>query len=185
MPIGHLDRLGVAQIELGLAGSPLALRELDRDAGAVHAVPDRPDQALLLGGLEDVVVLDVPAGGLEVAVDLLACAVERLVEDVELELGGHVDDEAQLARPRHLALEDRARRMRHGLTVVVDHVAEHQRGALEPGDPAQRDEIRADREVAVAELPGRRLVARHRLHLHVEREQVVAACISSTTCSRK
>jgi hypothetical protein len=108
--------------------------------------------------------------GLEVAVDLLAGALERLVEHVELELGGHVDLEAEIARPGDLALEDRARRMRHVMPVGVDHVAEHERGALEPGNPAQGREVGADREVTVAEIPGRRRVARHRLHVHVQRQ---------------
>jgi hypothetical protein len=60
------------------------------------------------------------------------------------------------------------------LAVVVADVAHDQGRGLEPGDAAQRVQVRADREIAVAELPGRRLEAGHRLHLHVEREQVVA-----------
>ena len=81
---------------------------------------------------------------------------------------------SESARPGDLALEDRARRMRHVLAVMIDHVAEHQRGALEPGNPAQGREVWAYGEVAVAEIPGRRGVARDRLHLHVHREQVIA-----------
>ena len=55
------------------------------------------------------------------------------------------------------------------------HVAEDERGRLEPGDTAERVEVRLELEIAVALLPARDLVARDRLHLHVEREQVVAA----------
>ena len=62
-----------------------------------------------------------------------------------------------------------------GRAVVVDDVAEHQRRAVEPGDPAQRRHVGDDPEVAVAVLPVGHLVAGDRLHLHVEREQVVAA----------
>jgi hypothetical protein len=58
---------------------------------------------------------------------------------------------------------------------VVGDVAEHERRAVEPRDPPQRREVGDDREVPVAALPVGHLVARHRLHLHVEREQVVAA----------
>ena len=54
-------------------------------------------------------------------------------------------------------------------------VAEDERGRLEPRDPAQRRQIGLQREVAVAALPARELVAGHRIHLHLEREQVVAA----------
>ena len=174
MAVGHLERFGVAEVELGLARAPFALGELDRDAGGVHAVADRPDQALFLGGLEDVVVLDVPAGGLELFVDLGARHIVRLVEHVELELGRHVDLEALLSCAGDLALQDRARAVRHVFPMVVDDVAEHERRALQPRDLAQGREVRADREIAVALVPGRGRVARHRLHVHVEREQVVA-----------
>ena len=58
---------------------------------------------------------------------------------------------------------------------MVGDVAEHQRGAVEPRDPAQRRQVGHDPEVAVALLPVGHRVARDRIHLHVEREQVVAA----------
>ncbi len=54
-------------------------------------------------------------------------------------------------------------------------VAEHERGRREPRDAPQRAEIRREREVAVPLLPAGDLVARNRIHLHVQREQVVAA----------
>ena len=43
------------------------------------------------------------------------------------------------------------------------------------GHPPQRPEVGLEPEVAVAALPARHRVARHRVHLHLEREQVVAA----------
>ena len=58
---------------------------------------------------------------------------------------------------------------------MVGDVAQHERRAVEPGDPAQRRHVGDDREVAVAALPVGHLVARDGIHLHVEREQVVAA----------
>ena len=58
---------------------------------------------------------------------------------------------------------------------MPEDVAEDESGRLEPRNPAQRREIRLHREVAVATLPARDLVARDRVHLHVEREEVVAA----------
>ncbi len=62
-----------------------------------------------------------------------------------------------------------------GRSVVPEDVAEDESGRLEPWDPAQRREIRLHREVAVATLPARDLVARGRVHLHVECEEVVAS----------
>ncbi len=59
--------------------------------------------------------------------------------------------------------------------VMVLHVAEHQRGLLEPGTCAQRREVGLHDEVAIALRPARRLVAGHRLHVDVVGQQVVAA----------
>src|SRR5207247_2859958 len=39
--VGHLERVGVAEIDLLLAAPPLALRRLDRHVGPLHPVPDR------------------------------------------------------------------------------------------------------------------------------------------------
>jgi hypothetical protein len=55
------------------------------------------------------------------------------------------------------------------------HVAEDERGALEPRDAAQRREVGDHPEIAVAALPARECITGYRVHLHLEREQVVAA----------
>ena len=57
---------------------------------------------------------------------------------------------------------------------MVADVAQNQRGARQPGDPAQRAEVGLDDEVAVALLPRGRLEARHGLHLHVDGQEVIA-----------
>ena len=82
----------------------------------------------------------------------------------------HLARRARTDGDQHLARRGDDRR-----AVVVDDVAEDERRAVEPRDPAQGRHVRRDPEVAVALLPVRHLVAGHRLHLHVEREQVVAA----------
>ena len=64
--------------------------------------------------------------------------------------------------------------MRHVVVVVVEHVGQHQRGAFEPRQLAQRGEVGLQDEIAVALVPARRRVARHRLHVDVVGEQVVA-----------
>ena len=58
---------------------------------------------------------------------------------------------------------------------MPDDVAEHERRRFEPGNPAQRGQIGLQPEVAVALLPARDPVPGHGIHLHVERQQVVAA----------
>jgi hypothetical protein len=56
--VGGVERV-VADVDLLLPRIGLALGVLDRDAGAVEAVADRAHHLLLLGRLEDVVVLVV------------------------------------------------------------------------------------------------------------------------------
>ena len=58
VPVGHLQRLGVAQSDLLLSRSPFALRRLDRHAGALEVRADRADEVLFFRALEDVVILD-------------------------------------------------------------------------------------------------------------------------------
>ena len=53
-------------------------------------------------------------------------------------------------------------------------VAHHERGRFEPGHDAQRREVGLQRDVAVALVPARELVAGQHRHVGVDREQVVA-----------
>ncbi len=73
-------------------------------------------------------------------------------------------------------LQHRARAMRQRLVMmVVDHVAEHECRRRQPGRAPQRRQVRLHDEVAVALFPVGDGVARHRLHVDVVGEQVVAA----------
>ena len=63
--VGHLQRLGVADVQLVLAEAPLAFRVLDRDAGRLEMPAHRRREGLRARALEDVVVLEIPAGGRE------------------------------------------------------------------------------------------------------------------------
>jgi hypothetical protein len=121
-----------------------------------------------------VVVLDVPAGGLEIAIALIAGGPVAVVEDVELELGRHLGGVALLLEPTQLSLEHRARAVGQLFAVMVGHVAQHQGRPGQPRDAPQRPEVRLDDEIAIALRPGRRLEARHRLHLHVDGQEIVA-----------
>src|SRR5206468_8536778 len=51
--VGHLERVGVAEIDLLLAAPPFALRRLDRHVGPLHPVPNRADQRLLFRRLQN------------------------------------------------------------------------------------------------------------------------------------
>src|SRR5438552_3098413 len=107
--IGHLERLGVAEVDLLLPPPPLTLRELHRHARRFHRVPNGAHQRLLLGRLEDVIVLEVAGDWRQAVVALGARLVEGLAEEIELELGGGLHREATLAHPLDLPLQHPAR----------------------------------------------------------------------------
>ena len=175
MPVRHLQRLRIPDIDLLLARAPLALGILDRDAGALQAVAEGPHHDLVLRRLQDVIVLDVVPGRLEVAVALLVGALVAVVEEEELELRRHIGLELHGLEAPELLLEHRSRRVGYVLVVMIDHVADHECGAGEPGDTPQRRHVGLEGEVSVAQFPARGLVSGHRLHLDVDAEEIVAA----------
>ncbi len=113
--------------------------------------------------------------GRQVLVALRPRFLVGLAQEIELELGAGHRREAERGGSLHLRLQHLPRRRLDGRAVVPLDVAEDERGRREPGDAPERAEIRGEREVAVALLPARDLVAGNRIHLHVQREQVVAA----------
>ena len=173
--VGHGQRVGVADVELVLADAPLALRALDGHARPAQVAAHRRGDVLGAGALQQVVVLEVPAGGVEVGVAAgRRVAVRRAVE-VVLELGGGHRREPLPGRgvdlaPQHRPGGDGDR----GVVADAGDVAQHQRRAVEPVGGAQGGEVGNQVHVAVAELPVGEVVAGDRLHLHVGGEQVVA-----------
>src|SRR5690606_19657536 len=97
-------------------------------------------------------------------------------KQVELELGSEVAAIATLGEPLDLFAEDGARRMWQILVrMVIEDVAQHQGRLFQPGHAADSGKIRLQDEIAIALGPACRLVARHRLHIDVVGQQVVAA----------
>ena len=144
--------------------------------GRVHAVPDLADERLVVGRREDVVVEDVGHRRRQVAVVPRVRLGVRLLQQEELELGADHRREAEPLRALHLRACSTCRGDgATGEPSCQTHVAEDERRRLEPRDPPERGEIGLHAEVAVAPLPARNRVPRHRIHLHLEREQVVAA----------
>jgi hypothetical protein len=136
---------------------------------------DLPDQRLVVRRGEHVVVEDVRHRRRQAAVVLPVRLGVGLAEQEELELGAEQRLEPERTRPLDLPREHLARRGPDRRAVVPRHVGEHERRRLQPGDPPQRRQVGHEPEVAVAALPARDLVARNGVHLHLEREQVVAA----------
>ncbi len=172
--VGHGEGIRIADIDLLLPRPPFTLGILNCDARARQSEADRAHHLLLLGGLEDVVILDVLPGGLRLVVALGADGLEALVEEVEFEFGSKVSHVAALIEPLQLLLQHLPRGMREIMVVVILHVTEHQGRARKPRHAAQRGEIGLQHEIAVALLPARGLVARHGLHIDVVGEKVVA-----------
>ena len=172
--VGHGHRVGETEVDLLLAGPRLTLGAFHRDARALHALADRTQESLVIRGGEDVVVEDVRHRGRQVGVVLGVRLGERLLEEEELELGTEHGLEAERAGALDLGAKDLPRRGPNRLAVVPGHVAKDERGGLEPGDAAQRRKVGHHVEVAVAALPVGHLVAGDGIHLHVERQQVVA-----------
>ena len=143
--------------------------------GALHPVADLPDERLVVGRREDVVVEDVRHRRRQVAVVLRVRLLVGLLQEVELELGAEHRLEARRSRPLDLRLQHLPRRGADRRAVLPGDVAEHERRPFEPRHPPQRPEVGPQVEVAVAPLPARHRVPGLRVHLHVEREQVVAA----------
>jgi hypothetical protein len=176
MHVGRVERVRIADVDLLLPRVGLALRILDRNAGAVEAVPDRAHHVLLLRGAHDRVVLVPASNRAEVAIVFVPERLEGLLEQVELELGRHHRLEPHGAGAGDLALQHRAGRVGDLLVaMVVEHVAHHHRRAGKPRHTAERREIGLVDVVAVARRPACRLVALHRVHLEIGGQQVVAA----------
>jgi hypothetical protein len=170
-----VDRVGVPCVDLVLAVPGLPLRELDWDAGAMHSPSNGAEVLLVHRGREHVVVEDVGDCRSQSPVVLLVRLGVALFIDIELELGREQRRVAQLLRPLVLRDQDLAWRCDDRRAVVIRNVTQHERRAIEPGHAAQRRHVGHDREIAVTLLPVGHLVAGHGIHVHVEREQVVAA----------
>ena len=171
--IGVRQRIGIRDVDLVLPFAELTLRELDRDPGTAHVVAHLTDEPLVLRRLQHVVIHDVGRAGSGIAVSALGQVVERILEEVELELRAGLDLIPLCGGLGDLILEDLARSDGDRLArLLVGDVAEHHRGLVDPRAPPEGREVRDHPEVPVAGLPAGVLVARERLHLHVDRQQV-------------
>ena len=84
--VGHGHGVGEAEVDLMLARPRLALRGLNPNPGGLHPVSDLPDERLVVGRREDVVVEDVGNGRREVAEVLRVRLRVALLQKEEFEL---------------------------------------------------------------------------------------------------
>ena len=173
--VGHLDRRLVREVQLVLAAACLTLAELDRHAGPGETTPDRAEHVLLLGRLQDVVVLDVRRVGREVAVAELVGLVERLLEEKELDLGSDHRDVPECCRLVDLGLQHATRRhLDGGSGVDVDEIAQHHRRLVDPREVAHGGFVDDTTHVAIALVVARPVEAGDRIVVEVAGDQVVA-----------
>ena len=117
--VGHRQRVGVAQVDLVLAGRDLVVAELDADPHGLQRV-DR---------LAPEVVLQLVGGVVEVPALVQRRRVVRPLEQEELHLRVHVEAEPEVRRPRQVAPQHLPRVSLEQLPLRRVDVAEH------PPDP--------------------------------------------------
>ena len=174
-PVGRLEDVVVADVDLVLARGRLPFRELDGDARRGHVVSEEAVERLRLGRLEQVVVLVVVAEPFGHGPALAIQIVPAVLEHVILEFRAGLDRIAHGGSPCHLALEDGPRADGDLLVcLLVDRVRQNEGGLLQPGQDAQRVPHRSGDPVAVAGLPVRQPEAFRCVHLHVGAQEVRA-----------
>jgi hypothetical protein len=174
--VGAIKRFGITDVELFLPGLGLALGVFHRDPSRKEMVAHRAHDALFLGGLQDMVILIVGADRRQFAIPRTGQITKALLEQEELELGRHHRRISERLEPRDLDLQDLPRRLRDRLMgVVVEKIAQHHCGSLEPGHAPHGGEIRLHHIIAVARLPAGRRVAVRGRHFEVGGKHVVAA----------
>ena len=168
MAIGHFQGLGIAQIQLVLAGSPFAFTEFDRYAALVHMAADAGVDALFLGALQHVVVLDIPAEGFKVFVVFLAGCCKGILEEIVFEFRAALGRIAEFGQAVDLDFEHGARSNGDRLVGVVGlEVADDEGRTVEPGELAQGREIGNAVDIAIALFPVGEFVAFDDIHLHI------------------
>ncbi len=127
-----LERVGVLEVDLMLAGGDLVV-------GGLHADPERLERVdHVLAHFLGEIGREVEVAGLIVG-QRLDRPVGSAAEQEELQLGTHVDDVAELARPLDLAAEDPARIADERLAARREDIADDTGGPARAGTALPRD----------------------------------------------
>ncbi len=171
--IRHLQGICIPDVEFLLARPPFTLGILDRNAGSFQTVPHGAQHRFLFGCLENMVVFDIGSCRLRTAKIPFGDVSIRLVEQIELQLGRRHRRESAFLKPRDLAAQDGPGTVIQIITVMVHHVAEYERGTLQPRRMAHRGQVWLHHEIAISFLPTGRSIPRDRLHIDVIGEEIV------------
>jgi hypothetical protein len=150
VPVRHLDRLGVGEVDLVLAAAPFALARFHRHPRGIHLVADGSEQGFLLRRLQGVVVDAVIARGDKIAVVRRRRLAIRVLEEEEFQFARHKTGEPPPGQFLDLPPQDRARRLGHERTIRAAEVTDHQRRRRLPRQHPHGREIRAHGEIAEA-----------------------------------
>ena len=107
--VRHLQRFGVSHVDFMLSQSPFAFRALDANAGCLQVASHGRREWLISGPLQDVIVLEIPAGRLKRPVVRFRCLTVAVLKEVVLQLRRGMRREAQLTSRFDLAPKQRAR----------------------------------------------------------------------------
>ena len=126
VPIRHLQRFGIANVDLLLTGTGLALTVLDRHSSALQTNADRPHDFFFLGGLEDVIVLVVMTGSRQASVAAPVGRLKAVIEQVKLKFGCHEGLETHICQTSYLLSQHSSGRMGHFfMGVMIKNVAKY------------------------------------------------------------
>ncbi len=128
--VGHGEGVGVAQVDLVLAGGDLVVAGLDGDAHLLQGEHGLPAQ----------VAGRVQGCHVEVAALVQGLRALRIGEVEVLQLRPHVEHVAQVGRPLEVALQDVPRVPFEGGAVGLEDIAHHSRHPLLLGPPGEDDE---------------------------------------------
>ncbi len=158
-----------------LAAPPLPFTELYRHARAIQVVANGADEWLFLRALQDVIIFDIPTERLQVAIILLMGSLVGLAEDEHLQLSTAHRHQAGGVGLLYLSLKHAAWRNGDRLVALfLIHIAHDEGRPVQPGQQAQAVPIGLAMQVAVALLPTGEAIARHRVHLHIGSQQIIA-----------
>ena len=141
-------------------------------------------EVFLASCLQDVVILQVPAGGVQAVIVPAGRITVRVFKQVILQFRGGHGRKPLLGGLVDLGLEERAGSDRERLVRLPHgYIADHDGRPVQPGCQPQGVVHRLQVHVPIALFPVGKVIACYRLHFHVHREQVIAA-VGSMGCHR-
>ena len=158
-----------------LTATRFALAELDGHTSSFEATTKLADDVFVLGGLQHVIVLEIRAVRLEVAVALVVGFFVGVLEQVELDLAGHHRQEAKRSSGLDLTAQHRARRhLDEFFGVDVVEITHDHRRLRHPRSDADGVPIGGGEHVAIPLLVTGEPIARHRVVIHIAGDEIIA-----------